>query len=123
MSASPSGPRGDSSALAGTHDGAIAKTRSGEPSAASSSHSAPSAPSTLAISCGSQTTAVVPRATTDARELRRQQLRRLEVDVRVDEAGHERPAGGVDPLAAVVGADAGDPAVGDRDVARRATRA
>ena len=37
--------------------------------------------------------------------------------VRVDEAGHQVPAGAVDPLAAVVAPDAGDAAVGDRDVA------
>ena len=37
--------------------------------------------------------------------------------VRVDQAGDERPAGGVDPLPAVVAPDAGDPAAGDRDVA------
>src|SRR5918994_4020869 len=53
----------------------------------------------------------------DARELRRQQLRRLQVHVRVDEPGHERTVRGVDPLAAVEGADARDPPVGDRDVA------
>ena len=56
--------RGDSSALAGTHEEAIAYTRSGSPALASSSQCAPSTPSTLASSCGSHTTAVVPRATT-----------------------------------------------------------
>jgi hypothetical protein len=52
-----------------------------------------------------------------ARELGRHQLGRLQVHVRVDEAGHEEAAGAVDPLAAVVAADAGDAAAGDRHVA------
>ena len=37
--------------------------------------------------------------------------------MRVDEAGHERAAGGLDPLPALEGPDPRDPAVGDRDVA------
>ena len=37
--------------------------------------------------------------------------------VRVDESGDQVAAAGVDPLAALVGADAGDPAVGQRHVA------
>ena len=64
ISSGPSGPRGDSKSDAGTHDGAITKTSSGSPSVAASSQSTPSTPATLAISCGSQTTAVVPRGTT-----------------------------------------------------------
>ncbi len=39
MSSGPSGPRGDSKSLAGTHDGAITNTSSGRPSVASSSQS------------------------------------------------------------------------------------
>ena len=64
MSSGPSGPCADSSALAGTQDGAITYTRSGRPLDASSIQCAPSAPSTLASSCGSHTTVVVPRGTT-----------------------------------------------------------
>ena len=64
MSAGSSGPMGDSKSLAGTHEGAITNTSSGRPSDASSIHSTPSRPSTLATSCGSVTTAVVPCGTT-----------------------------------------------------------
>src|SRR5213075_2744056 len=42
--------------------------------------------------------------------------RRLEVHVRVDEAGHDVAPRRVDDLGAVVVAQAGDPAVCDRDV-------
>ena len=64
MSSGSSGRSGDSKWLAGTHDGAITNTSSGSPSEASSIHSTPSRPSTLATSCGSVTTAVVPCGTT-----------------------------------------------------------
>ena len=64
MSAGSSGHMGDSKSLAGTHEGAITNTSSGRPSDASSIHSTPSRPSTLATSCGSVTTAVVPCGTT-----------------------------------------------------------
>ena len=64
ISSGPSGPRGDSKSLAGTHDGAITNTSSGSPSVAPSSQSTPATPATFAISCGSHTTAVVPRGTT-----------------------------------------------------------
>ena len=55
-----------------------------------------------AISCGSATTAVVPSGGDEPRELVHEQLRRLEVHMRVDEAGHEdtgRRARGLRPLA------------------------
>ena len=81
----------------GTHDGAITNTSSGSPSVAPSSHSTPSTPATLAISCGSQTTAVVPRGTTARANCDRGELRRLEVDVGVDEARHQVLARRVDP--------------------------
>ena len=58
----------------------------------------------------------------EPRELVDEQLRRLEVHVRVDEAGHDPAAGRVDRLAPLVVAEPGDEAVDDRDV-RRATRA
>jgi hypothetical protein len=64
ISASSSGPRGDSYGLAGTHEGAITKTFSGTFSAASRSQCTPCAPTTFASSCGSQTIVVVPRAST-----------------------------------------------------------
>ena len=64
MSPSVNGRRGVSNGLAGTHDGAITNTSSGTPSQASSSQCTPSVPSTFAISCGSQTIAVVPCAIT-----------------------------------------------------------
>ena len=60
MSPTVSSRRGDSNALAGTHEGAITNTVSGKPSEASSIQCTPSEPSTLATSCGSQTIAVVP---------------------------------------------------------------
>ena len=50
-------------------------------------------------------------------ELARQEPRGLEVHVRVDEAGHDVPPRRVDPLAAVVAPEAGDPAVDHGDVA------
>ena len=57
-----------------------------------------------------------PEREHEPRELVRQQLRRLEVHVRVDEAGHDVAARSVDDLRAVVLAEPGDPAVRDRDV-------
>ena len=52
----------------------------------------------------------------EPRELVDQQLRRLEVEVRVDEAGDDVAAGRIEGLAALVLAEAGDEAVDDRDV-------
>ena len=52
----------------------------------------------------------------EPRELRRQQLRRLEMEMRVDEAGRDVGAVGVDRLATLVGADARDHPVADRHV-------
>ncbi len=52
----------------------------------------------------------------EARELVHEELRGLQVHVRVDEAGHEVLAARVDDLAAGVLAEAGDEAVADRDV-------
>ena len=77
----------------------------------------PRRPSTLAISCGSADDRRRPVRHDRPRELRRGQLRGLDVHVRVDEPGHQEPPAGVDPLAAVVGAEPGDPAAGDRHVA------
>ena len=57
-----------------------------------------------------------PEREDEARELVDQQLRRLDVHVRVDEARDDPPAGGVDRLATLVGADPGDDTVHDRDV-------
>ncbi len=52
----------------------------------------------------------------EPRELVQQQLRRLEVHVRVDQAGHDVAAAGVEHLPALVLAEAGHVAVDDRDV-------
>ena len=57
-----------------------------------------------------------PERQHEPRELGRQQLRRLEVHVRVDEARDDVGAVGVERLGALVGAEAGDDAVADRDV-------
>ena len=57
-----------------------------------------------------------PEREDEARELVDEELHRLEVHVRVDEAGHDEAPRRVDRLLAVVGADAGDDAVHDRDV-------
>ncbi len=111
-----SGRRGDSKRLAGTHEGAITQTSSGTSSHTSSSQWMPSVPSTFAISCGSATTAVVPAREHRPCELVDHQLGRLDVHVRVDEAGHEVAAAGVDPLAAGVVAEARDAAVCEGDV-------
>ena len=52
----------------------------------------------------------------EPRELVGEHLRRLDVHVRVDEARDDPLARRVDRLAAVVVAEPGDPAVGDRDI-------
>ena len=64
ISSGPSDPNEDSKCDAGTHDDAITNTSSGSPSVASRYQRIPSSPATLASSCGSLTTAVVPRGTT-----------------------------------------------------------
>jgi hypothetical protein len=56
--------RGDSNDEAGTQEEAMKYTSSGTPAEESSSQCTPSVPSTLAISCGSATTAVVPSGST-----------------------------------------------------------
>jgi hypothetical protein len=57
-----------------------------------------------------------PEREHEARELVRQQLGRLEVQVRVDEPGDDPAAARVDRLRALVRAETRDEAVGDRDV-------
>ena len=52
----------------------------------------------------------------EPRELVGEELRRLEMHVRVDEARNDITSGCVDDLAALVVAEPGDPAVRDRDV-------
>ena len=52
----------------------------------------------------------------ESRELVRKELRRLEVHVRVDEAGDDEPPGRVECLQPLVLAEARDEAVDDRDV-------
>ena len=64
MSPGVNGLRGDSNCDAGTQDEAMTKTSSGRSVQQSSSQWMPSVPSTLAISWGSATTAVVPCAST-----------------------------------------------------------
>ena len=113
MSAGPSGPRGDSKSDAGTHDGAITNTSSGSPSVASSSQRTPSTPATLAISCGSQTTAVVPRGTTARANCAGVSLADSRCTWASMKPGHEELPAPVDPLAARVVADPGDPPVGE----------
>ena len=54
----------DEHRVAGTHEGAITSIERREPFAHSSMKRIPSRPRTLAISCGSVTTVVVPRGTT-----------------------------------------------------------
>ena len=58
-----------------------------------------------------------PEREHEPRELVDEQLHRLEVHVRVDEARHDEPARRVDRLAALVRAEPGDHTVGDGDVA------
>ena len=93
------------------------KTSSCSPDEASSSQWTPSTPRTFAISCGSATIAVVPSGSIEAGELVDEQLHRLEVHVRVDEARDDVAARRVDRLAPLVRAEPGDHAVDDRDVA------
>jgi hypothetical protein len=57
-----------------------------------------------------------PERQDEPRELVHQQLRRLEVHVGVDEAGHDPAARRIERLTAFVLAEARDPAVDDRDV-------
>ena len=118
VAACRSGRSGDSRALAGTHEEAMTNTRSGSPAVASSIQCTPSEPSTLASSCGSETTLVVPQREHGPGELRGDELGGLEVDVGVDEARHEPAPAPVDPLrGAGVAADPRDPTVRHRDVA------
>ena len=57
-----------------------------------------------------------PEREHEPRELVDERLRRLDVDVRVDEPGHDPLARRVDGLASFVVAEPGDPAVGDGDI-------
>ena len=84
--------------------------------AASTSAATPGTPNTLAISCGSAATAVVPYGQDAAHELVDPELRRLEVHVGVDEPGGERGAADVDGLDRVAWTPADDDAVADREV-------
>src|SRR5579884_2486885 len=63
-SGASSAAAGDSKSLAGTQDGIITYTPSGTLLLAASMYSTPASPRTLAISCGSITTDVVPRGRT-----------------------------------------------------------
>ena len=111
-----SGRRGDSKRLAGTHDDAITQTSSGT----SSQHV-----EQPVDAVGAEHVRDLVRVGDDrggavgehrAGELVDHQLRRLDVHVRVDEAGHEVAAARVDALSAGVAAEPRDAAVGDRDV-------
>ena len=86
ISSGPNGPRGDSKSDAGTHDGAITNTSSGSPSVAPSSHSTPSSAGDVGDLVRVADDRGRPARHDGARELRRRELRRLEVHVRVDEA-------------------------------------
>ncbi len=88
----------------------------GSPAAAWASAATPRTPKTLASSCGSAATAVVPCGQDGAGELVDPELRRFQVHVRVDEAGRERGAGHVDDLAGLSRPPAGDDAVDDGQV-------
>ena len=57
-----------------------------------------------------------PERQDESGELVREQLRGLDVHVRVDQPRHDVAAGGVDRLPALVRADAGDEPVDDRDI-------
>ncbi len=106
-------------AVAGTQEGAITNIESGEPLALSSMKRMPSRPSTLAISCGSVTTVVVPRGTTARANSDGRHHGALDVDVGVEQAGREIGAAEVERLArGVAGADADDDAARERDLGR-----
>ena len=92
------------------------KTSSWSPEDASRSQCTPSTPRTLAISCGSATTAVVPERQHEPRELVDHELDRLEVHVRVDEPGDDEASLRVERLAPFVVAEPRDDSVDDRDV-------
>ena len=80
----------------------------------------PGMPRTLPTSCGSATIAVVPCGTTTFASSRRHQQRALDMHVAIDQARHEEATGDVDrfPRFPRIRSDAGDPAVGNDDVAR-----
>ena len=112
-----SGRRGDSNADAGTHDEAMNVDVEREPVARVEQP---------VDAVGAEHVRDLVRVGDDGgraerqhepRELVHEQLRRLEVHVRVDEAGHDPAAGRVERLAALVLAEPGDAAVDDRDVA------
>ena len=103
MSPTVSSRRGDSNALAGTHEGAITNTVSGRPSEASSIQCTPSEPSTLATSCGSQTIAVVPWGRTARANCAGVSLEDSTCMCASMKPGHEEAPARVDPLAALVG--------------------
>ena len=117
-SASESGARGDSNGLAGTHDGSEHEHVDRQPLAARRGTSARRRRRARWRARADRTrSSVVPRATSTRASSPTHQLGRLDVHVRVDEPGGEPAPAPVDALAALVRADAGEPPVGDRDVA------
>ena len=117
ISSGPSDPSGDSKCDAGTHEDAITNTSSGSPSVARRYQRIPSTPATLASSCGSLTTAVVPRGTTARANCAGVSLadsRCTWASMNPGTSHFPRPSIRSPP---VVGADPGDLAVGERDVA------
>ena len=83
----------------------------------------PPAPSTLAISCGSQIAVVTPWASTQRSNSSGVISDDFDVAMRVDEAGDDDLAADVDLAdAAVLAERSDDPVVADRDVASRSAR-
>ena len=115
--AGASGRRGDSNGEAGTHEGAMKKTSSCKPDEASRSQWTPSTAEHVRDLVRVGDDRGRPEREDEARELVDEELHRLDVHVRVDEAGDDVAARCVDRLAALVRPEPGDHPVDDRDVA------
>ncbi len=111
-----SGRRGDSKADAGTQDDAVKYTSSGRPEQTSSSQWMPSRAEDVRDLVRVGDDGRRAHRQHEPRELVDEELRRLEVHVRVDEAGDDVRAADVERLRPFVVAQAGDVAVTDSDV-------
>ena len=96
VSTAPPASRG----VAGTHEGNITRISSGV-RAASASMSIPGTPQTLAISWGSATTVVVPRARTSAHICRGEE-RTLDMNMGIDQPGATRARRVMPPLPLII---------------------
>ena len=92
------------------------KTSSGRSPQTSSSQCTPSVPSTLAISCGSATTVVVPSGSTSRANSSTSSFDDSRCMCASTKPGHDVAAARVEHLVALVVAEPGDVAVDDRDV-------